>query len=187
MQIFRQKSEKFFQQPKFCPPRPRNCMAIRGYKQSAFCNAFFCPKSCKCQKLFILLHSLSPSALGATDDALRHKSATRPRLLPTTNTALVCVGDPGYSKAVINQQQFSSILLIQVTKKAAVRLVAQPESYRLTVYYKQAYIARHSIILLPDSRSRTTALQKTRALPSQKNAHCIRYQKTMRIACDIRV
>ena len=94
MQIFWQKNEKFFQQPKFCPPRPRNCMAIRGYKQSAFCNAFFCPKSCKCQKLFILLHSLSPSALGATDAALRHKSATRPRLLPTTNTALVCVGDP---------------------------------------------------------------------------------------------
>ena len=42
----------------------------------------------------------SPSALGATDAALRHKSATRPRLLPTTNTALVCVGAPGYSKAI---------------------------------------------------------------------------------------
>ena len=58
--------------------------------------------------------------------------------------------------------------IIYLTKNATVRLVAQPESYRLTVYYKQAYIARHSIILLPDSRSRTTALQKNGLCPHKK-------------------
>ena len=95
MQIFWQKSEKFFQQPKFCPPRPRNCMAIRGYKQSAFCNAFFCPKSCKCQKLFILLHSLSRSARRSHRMTLGAIKATPASALPTANSlGLVCVRDP---------------------------------------------------------------------------------------------
>ena len=146
MQIFWQKNEKFFQQPKFCPPRPRNCMAIRGYKQSEFCNAFFCPKSCKCQKLFILLHSPSRSARRSHRMALGAIKATPASASPhhkhcvglcrgplgkhclqplawfasgtplsakhcvglcrgphyLRNTALVCVGDPGYSKAVIH-------------------------------------------------------------------------------------
>ena len=132
MQIFRQKNEKFFQQPKFCPPRPRNCMAIRGYKQSAFCNAFFCPKSCKCQKFAVPLQSLSRSARRSHRMALGAIKATPASAFPHQNIAMqVLLGTPGIEND-------------------------------------------YTCARLQESNNRLT---KKRALPSQKSAHCIRYQK----------